>query len=302
MFKIFSQTDNKTIPASTNDTILDATLKADINHMYVCGGKARCSTCRVHIEEGLSDCQPKNEEEKHLAEKLGFPPNIRLACQTRLNGNITIRRPVVDDLDLKIISNQFNDVTGTKLGQEKKLAILFTDIVNYTQFAEAFPAYDVVHVLNRYYRIMNEIIEENNGLISDIAGDGILALFGVMELSKNSVADALNTTRAMSAALLEFNQYLQQMYNCTFGIRAGINYGEAIVGNFDTGMMKKVAAIGDSINMASRIETANKEFGTNLLLSQSAYEKVKGMVEASKMYRAKLKGKSGEYNLYEIKI
>ncbi|MBC8420592.1 MAG: adenylate/guanylate cyclase domain-containing protein [Desulfobacterales bacterium] len=302
MFKIFSQTDNKTVFASPDSTILEATLDAKINHIHVCGGNARCTTCRVYIMEGLNNCQPINEKEKQLAEKLGFPQDIRLACQTRIRGDITIRRPVVDDLDTKIILKQFGNAPGTRLGQEKNLAILFTDIVNYTQFAEAFPAYDVVHVLNRYYQSMNDIIVQHQGIISDVAGDGILALFGVIEDRKNSVLDAINAVRAMKTSLTRFNEYLNQMYNRSFGIRAGINFGKVIVGNFDTGLMKKISAIGDAVNLASRIETANKDFGTQLLISQSANDKIEGLVETRKMSQSRLKGKSGQYILYDVKI
>jgi len=302
VFEIFSQTDNKKISASGDSTILEATLEAKINHMHVCGGNARCSTCRVYVVEGLNNCLPRNKKEEKLAMKLGFPENIRLACQTKIHGDITIRRPVVDKLDVEIISEQIEDVSGTKLGKEKDLAILFTDIENYTQFAEAFPAYDVVHVLNRYYQKMNEIIIQHKGLISDVAGDGILALFGVIEDRKNPVLDAINSVREMHAALIDFNKYLNQMYNRSFGIRAGINFGKVIVGNFDTGMMRKISAIGDTVNLASRIETANKDFGTQLLISQSAYEQIQGMVETRRLNPIKLKGKSGEYALYDVMI
>jgi len=302
MFEIFSQTDNKIIFALPDSTILEATHQAKINHMHVCGGNARCSTCRVYIMDGLSNCLRRNEKEEQIAEKLGFPGNIRLACQTKIGGNISIRRPVVDDLDIKIVLKQLGDTPGTKLGQEKDLAILFTDIVNYSQFAEAFPAYDVVHVLNRYYQTMNEIIMQHKGVISDVAGDGILVLFGAIEDSTSTVLDAINTVRAMQTVLIQFNAYLNQMYDRSFGIRAGVSFGKVIVGNFDTGMMSKISAIGDLVNLASRIEGANKNFGTQLLISQSAYEEIKGVVKTHKMYRARLKGKSGEYFLYDVKI
>jgi len=302
MFEIFSQTDNKTIRASRDSTVLEAMLKAKINPIYVCAGNARCTTCRIHIMEGLSNCSPRNEKEREMAEKLGFPPNIRLACQTRIDGDITIRRPVVDKLDIEIILKQFGDAPGTKLGTEKDVAILFTDIINYTEFAEAFPAYDVVHVLNRYYRTMNEIIVQHKGVISDVAGDGILALFGVIEVSKNPVLDAVSAVRAMNAALAEFNGYLDQMYDRSFGIRAGINYGNVIIGDFDTGRMRKIAAIGDAVNLASRIENANKDFGTQLLISERANDEIRGLVKTHRSYRATLKGKSGEYVLYEVDI
>jgi len=302
LFEIFSQTDNKTIYASLKDTILEAMLEAKINHTHVCGCNGGCSTCRVHVVDGLSNCLPRNEKEKQVAVKLGFPPNIRLACQTKINGNITIKRPVVDELDIEIVLKQFKDESGTKLGKEKNLAILFTDIENYTQFAEAFPPYDVVHVLNRYYQTMNEIIVQHKGIISDVAGDGILALFASIEESKNPVLDAINAVREMKKALIHFNKYLNQMYDRSFGIRVGINFGKAIVGSFDTGMMSKISAIGDTVNLASRIETANKDFGTELLISQSAYNEIKGLVETDQVHRTKLKGKSGEYILYGVKI
>ncbi len=302
MFEIFSQSDNKTICASPDSTILEAMLKAKINHIYVCGGIARCTTCRVYIIDGLRNCRPRNEKEEQLAEKIGFPQNIRLACQTKLSGNITIRRPVVDKLDTEIILKQFGNAPGTKLGTEKGLAILFTDIINYTGFAEAFPAYDVVHVLNRYYQAMNEIVVQHKGVISDVIGDGILALFGVIEDSKNPVLDAINAVRAMNEALTPFNGYLDQMYDWSFGIRAGINFGKVIIGDFNTGRMRKISAIGDAVNLASRIETANKDFGTQLLISQRANEEIKGVVKTHRKYRATLKGKSGENVLYEVEI
>lgn len=302
MFEIYSQTDKKRITASPESTILEATLKADINHTHVCGGNARCSTCRVYIIEGLRNCLPRNEKERQLAEKLGFPPNIRLACQTKIRGDITIRRTVVDDLDREIILKQIGNGSETKLGQEKDLAILFTDIENYTSFAEALPAYDVVHVLNRYYQTMNTIIVHHRGIISDVAGDGILALFGVMEDNENPVLDAVNSVRAMHTALTEFNDYLQHIYGRSFRIRAGINFGKSIVGNFDTGMMSKISAIGDAVNLASRIEDANKDFGTSLLISQSAFEEVKNVVKPRSSYRSTLKGKSSDYVLYDIEL
>jgi len=127
-------------------------------------------------------------------------------------------------------------------------------------------------------------------------------LFGVMEDSKNPVLDAINATHGMNTALVQFNEYLNQIYDRSFRIRAGINFGKVIVGNFDTGMMSKISAIGDEVNLASRIETANKNFGTQLLISQSAFEEVQGLVKSHKMYRSGLKGKSGEYVLYEVEI
>ncbi len=300
MPEIHSQTDDTTIPVAEGGTILQATLEAGIDHTHVCGGHARCSTCRVYVLEGLEHCLPRNEKEQRIADKLGFPDHIRLACQTRIKGDVTIKRVVIDDLDIEIIFKQIGDESGTQFGREVELAILFLDIENYTQFADAYPAYDVVHALHRYYQTMNEIIEQHDGVISDVAGDGILALFGVLKPKPNPVWDAVRAVHDMRAALVRFNDYLERMYGCSLGFRAGINFGKAIIGNFDTGLMSKISAIGDSVNLASRIEAANKEFGTRLLLSEAALEQIKDKVTPKAVHHTGLKGKPGEFALYEV--
>jgi adenylate cyclase len=294
--------EQKKIPCSNENTILDATLAAQINHTHACGGKGKCSTCRVSIMKGIENCTPRNETEISITEKLNFPTEIRLACQTKITGDISIRRMVSDKLDIEIVMEQFSNDSEIALGSQQKLTIVFTDIVNYTSFAEKFPPYDIVHVLNRYYRIMNAIIQEHNGIISDVAGDGILAVFGTDRKSENSVLDAIHAIQGMHEKLDIFNHYLKENFNTQFGIRAGVHYGNVIAGPFDTGAMKKMAVIGDNVNYASRIESANKEFGTNLLLSEEAYQKIDAFFPQCNFFETTLKGKTGKYKLFEILI
>ncbi len=298
--KILLFREQKEIACFENSTILESTLAAHINHTHACGGQAKCSTCRISIIEGLEYCNPRNEAEQQMADKLNFPAEIRLACQTRISGDISIRRMVSDKLDMDIIFDQFSEDSKNALGRLQKLSIVFTDIVNYTSLAENFPPYDIVHVLNRYYQIMNEIIQDNNGIISDVAGDGILSIFGMDNESNNSVLDAVHAIEGMNVKLEMFNIYLNDNFNIQFGIRAGVHYGNVIVGPFDTGSMKKMAVIGDNVNYASRIESANKEFGTNLLVSEEAYNEIKDIYPKYNMFDTTLKGKTGMYKLYEI--
>ncbi|MEP0265498.1 adenylate/guanylate cyclase domain-containing protein [Dokdonia sp.] len=298
--KIHLFKEKQEIHCAEDNTILKATLAAHINHAHACGGQGKCSTCRVSIMEGIENCYPKNELELLIATKLNFPEEIRLACQTKLKGDVLIRRMVSDELDIDLISEQFSEDSEIALGRQQKLAIVFTDIVNYTSFAEKFPPYDIVHVLNRYYQMMNSIIKDNKGIISDVAGDGILAVFGIDEDSDNAVLDAIQAIEGMNQKLEDFNEYLKENFNTHFGIRAGVHYGNVIVGPFDTGAMKKLAIIGDNVNYASRIESANKEFGTKLLLSKEAYQKVEEAYPTCNVFETTLKGKTGLYTLYEI--
>lgn len=300
LHKIHLFKEQQGINCPEHSTILKATLEANINHTHACGGRAKCSTCRVSIMEGIENCNPRNDAEQQIADKLNFPAEIRLACQTKIIGDISIRKMVSDKLDMDIIFEQFSKDSEIALGSQQALTIVFTDIVNYTSLAEKFPPYDVVHVLNRYYRIMNTIITGNNGIISDVAGDGILAVFGTDKESENSVLDAIHAIEAMNEKLELFNLYLKDNFNIQFGIRAGVHYGNVIIGPFDTGAMKKLAVIGDNVNYASRIESANKEFGTKLLLSEEAYQEIRNKYPKHNSFEAILKGKTGQYKLYEI--
>lgn len=298
--KIFLPKEQTSIPCNARQTILECTLAAGINHLHACGGLGKCSTCRIAVDKGLEYCSDRNECEQEIADQLNFPAQVRLACQTKIHGDVDIRPLISDQIDMEIVSQQFADKTGTSLGSEKHLTMVFTDIENYTPFVEQFPPYDVVHVLNRYLMIMNKVVKEHRGFISDVAGDGILAVFGHRSNGDHSVLEAVAAVEQMHRKLQEFNQYLKLNYQSTFKIRVGIHSGPVIMGTFDTGSLKKVAVMGDHVNMASRIETANKELGTTTLLSAAAYGQIKDHYPGLNCYKTQLKGKTGEFELFEL--
>lgn len=300
LHKIHLFKEQREISCPKGSNILEATLAAKIHHTHACGGNGLCSTCRISVMKGLENCSSRNGVELKIADKLNFPSEIRLACQTKLYGDISIRRMVSDRLDEDLVSEQFSTKLEVAIGRQQKLTIVFTDIVNFTSFAEKFPSYDIVHVLNRYYRIMNATIQNYGGFISDLAGDGILAVFGLDKKSNNSVLDTVSALNEMNEKLELFNKYLDENFKTQFGIRTGVHYGDVILGPLDTGAMKKLAIIGDNVNYASRIESANKTFYTKLLLSEEAYQEVKETYPKHNSFETTLKGKSGKYRLYEI--
>jgi len=292
--------DHQTVPIAEGQPMLQATLQHGIPHVHACGGQAKCSTCRVVVLQGLEYCSPRNPAEQGLAAKLRLPAEVRLACQTTVRGgDVELRRPVVDALDLEL-TRQEVEAPGQRLGEEKQLAILFTDIEDYTPFAEALPPYDIIHVLNRYFRLMGDAISQHHGYIVDYVGDGLLVLFG-LERPAAAVPDALAAMQAMFQAVDRLNPYLRQMYGRGFRIRAGLHYGAVVVGHIGQGASRKLAAIGDNVNMASRIESTNKELGTQFLVSEAVIEAAgPGLVPHRSCART-LKGKSGEYQLYEVR-
>jgi adenylate cyclase len=292
--------DNKTVKASEGETILQAAFRAGIPHATFCGGTARCSTCRVIILAGLENCSPRNPEEQAIAEALRLEPQIRLACQTVVTGDIKLRRLVTDILDDVDVSSLYVEgVEPCSVGEEKYILILFCDIKGFTPFAESLLHYDVIHALNVYLQQVGKVIANHGGNINNYMGDGFMALFEADDPAEGALR-AVKAGLDMLAAVRNLKPYLQELYNKSFEIRVGLHYGQVVAGKIGTPGNKKVTVIGDTVNLASRIETANKEAGTHFLISEDTYNLVKDQVQLGRQVRLTLKGKSGEYNLYEV--
>jgi adenylate cyclase len=289
------------IPSEKNETILQASLRVGIQHTHVCGGRARCSTCRVMILDGLEYCMPRNHKEEAMAHRLHFDPTIRLACQTLVEGPIKLRRLVLDDEDIILTDQEKQEaqIQPAAVGEEKQIAILFSDIRGFTAFSENLPPYDVIHLLNRYFHRMGEVITRHGGYIDNYIGDGIMALFGV-ENPEGAALAAVKAGLDMLDEVDRFKVYVQNTYKHNFEIGIGVHWGEAVVGMIGASNKKKETAIGDAVNFASRIESANKEAETRFLISEDTYKALQDVVQIGKETCLNVKGKTGQYTLYEV--
>ncbi len=293
--------DDRAIEVDDNDIILEASLRAGIPHTHICGGNARCSTCRLLIVEGLEFCSPRTSPEAELAQKLHLEPEIRLACQTQIaGGDVILRRLAIDSEDMESFNDQMvGKSISPPLGQEKKIAILFADIRGFTPFAESLLPYDVIYVLNRYFQKMGYAINRNGGMINNYMGDGFMALFG-LENSETAAQQAVRAGVEMLEELEKLNPYFENLYRHRLRIGIGIHYGLVVVGNLGATKSQTLTAIGDAVNLASRIESANKQVGTNLLISEETYAEVKELAIVNRRVSVQIPGKSGEYPLYEV--
>ncbi len=294
-YKLEILPDDKSIQISKDETILTASLRKKIPHLNACGGMGKCSTCRVEILSGLEYCSDKTDEESILTKRLNLPETIRLACQTKVNGNLKYRRLLLDKEDMTFNSLQSSDAAGTA----RKLTIMFCDIKGFTPFSESLTAYDVIFILNRYFSIMRKVIIKNGGEINNYIGDAIMAIFGLKQ-SRQQILRSINTGIEMLKAMDEFKNYLHQAYGRSFDVRIGIHFGEVVVGSVGQEEDKKLTVIGDVVNIASRIEAANKDADTRLLISENAFDVVKDSIEVKDYLRFKLRGTSNLITLYEV--
>lgn len=277
-------------------SLLDIALQNGIPHTHACGGRAQCSTCRVAIVDNPENCEPRNPAESALARRKGFADNIRLACQLRLRGSVAIRRLVIDDEDLIEAES-----AGASAGRQRKLAILFSDVRSFTTFTEKNLPYDVVHSMNRYFRRMGDAVKRNDGYIDKYIGDGLMALFGLEENDPRRVClAAVQAGLDMLQRLEEVNEYLRRHIDHEFRIGIGLHFGEAIVGEIGHPDKREFTALGDNVNMASRIESATKKAGVSLLISEDLHREIAQDVVVARRFQGKLKGKSGDYRMLNV--
>jgi adenylate cyclase len=292
--------DNQKIHAHAGETILQAALRVGIPHASFCGGGARCSTCRVIILEGLENCAPRPPEEQAIADQLRLEPQVRLACQTVVTGNVKLRRLVTDILeDVDVNSLYIEGVEPCSIGVEKYILILFADIRGFTPFAEKLLHYDVIHVLNLYFQQAGKVIARYGGTINNYMGDGFMALFEADDACEGALR-AVKAGLGLLEAVQDLKPYLEDLYHQSFQIRVGLHYGQVVAGKVGSPGHKKLTVIGDTVNLASRVETANKEAGTQFLISEDTYALVQDQVRLGQQVRLTLPGKTGKYNLYEI--
>ena len=291
--------DERVAPIETNETILHASLRAGVPHAHACGGNARCSTCRVQVVDGLDACAPRTDKEQLLAARLRFAPEVRLACQTQVHADVSVRRLVRDQTDVDLVDQSATPAAAEPIGEERSLAIMFADIRGFTPFAEPLLPYDVVHALNRYFDEVGRVIAEHDGHIDNYMGDGLLAVFG-MEQPLHSARRAVAAARGMIAAVERLKPYFDVVYGRSFDIGIGIHYGEVIVGAVGAAGHRRVTIVGDAVNAAARIESATKTLQTRVLISTATYNELGEIPVPWPTHRVTLPGKSGEFVLYQM--
>ncbi len=243
-------------------SVLEASREAGIPHASVCGGRGRCSTCRIRVS-GAADAMPgPADDETAVLQRIGLPPSVRLACRLRPVGDIAVTPLLAADISMSSIQG------STKTGIEREIAILFCDIRSFTKLAETKLPYDVVFILNRYFAEMGAAIEGAGGRVDKFVGDGVMGLFGLEGMIDRSCRQALAAAAEMSQRIRQLNQELAPDLPEPLRIAIGIHAGSVIVGEMGWGDAVGLTAIGDAVNTASRLEAMSKEFDVELVISE----------------------------------
>ena len=189
----------------------------------------------------------------------------------------------------------------TTFGGEKRLVtILFSDIRDFTSMAEALDPQQVVKLLNEYFSCMNEVIFKNKGMINKYMGDAIMALYGAPVPLKDHAVKAVATALEMNKELNELRKKWSSEGRPIFGMKIGITTGEVVLGNIGNAGHAEYTVIGDSVNVAARLQALNKNYGTQILISQQTNDLVKEHFETRQVELVQFKGKTSYNLVYEV--
>lgn len=281
------------VDLSADGSLLEASLRAGLPHFHQCKGSARCTTCRVRILDGAENLSPRSGMEARLAAERGWADDVRLACQTRAHGSVVLARLVLEEAAALSI---YPEIPPVQEAGERHLAVMFCDLRNFTRFAAAQLPHDVVYVLNRFFREACEPVLENGGYIDKYIGDGFLAIFGLHKTDpKEFCLDASRAAARIPARVRDLNLFLQEAFDETFDFGIGLHYGPAVVGQTGHPLKMQLTVLGDTVNIASRVESRTKHTKSRILASSAFCEQVFPAVAPVRKYRLKLT-KSGHWD------
>ena len=281
------------VPAGRS--ILEAVRAAGIPHASVCGGRGRCTTCRVRVGRGLEALPEPRELERRALARIKADPNVRLACQTHPLGDLSVS-PLLPPKASPAAAHEPGGVSG----HEEAVVIMFIDLRDSTRFAEERLPYDVVFILNQFFSEMWAALQATEGHYAQFSGDGLMALYGLESDLSTAARQALRGAVEMAHRLSGLNARLEDELTEPLRIGIGIHCGNAIVGTMGPPRSPNLSAVGDNVNVAARLESETKSFGCTLVVSTAVTSAAGVDLSAHPLREAELKGRDERVPVYAI--
>ncbi|GKQ54199.1 adenylate/guanylate cyclase domain-containing protein [Bradyrhizobium sp. Ce-3] len=245
-------------------SVLEASLRYNVPHASVCGGRARCSTCRIRIIGDHPELPEPSPREAFVLHRVGTDdPSIRLACQLRPTGDLTFFQLFLPHT----MSANAHAANPTRVGQERYLVSMFVDMRGSTQLAEKRLPFDTVFIVNRFLGAVSQAVLEAGGRPNQFIGDGMLALFGLSTDRQVACRQALRAAALIATNIDELNQFLSHDLREPIRFGIGIHGGEVIVGDIGYRDHMVFTALGDAVNVAARLQDMTKSLACEAVIS-----------------------------------
>lgn len=280
--------------------LLQISLDHKIPHLHECGGNGRCTTCRVRVIDGHGNLSPPTAAERRACEARRWDPSVRLACQARVRGDVKIQRLVWSSAEVSRL--QLETVPEGE-AEERSIAILVCDVRDFTRITSRNLAFDMAHMLNRFYTALGDPILMNNGVIYQYVGDEIVGIFGTAGGSPEQIRlDAVRAALGMQYAVERLNRFEFKDFDTTFEVGVGVDFGRAFIGHLGHPKHRQFTIVGDPINVANRIQGHTKEVGARILISEALREGLpEDTITIARTIRTRLPGRDEESELHEVR-
>jgi adenylate cyclase len=247
-------------------SILETSLRFKVPHASVCGGRARCSTCRVRIVSDRSALPRPTGREAFVLSRVGAGANpaIRLACQLRPQTDVAVIPVLPANVGADFVRNR----KRVNIGEERYIVSMFVDMRGSTKLAESKLPFDTVFLVNRFLEAASQAVIDAGGQPNQFVGDGMLALFGLDADPTTASRQALRAA-ALVAANVEYmnHEFTTELeYPVQFGI--GIHGGEVIIGDIGFRDHTVFTALGDAVNVAARLQDLTKSLNCSVVISE----------------------------------
>jgi adenylate cyclase len=277
-------------------TVLETLRANGISHASVCGGRARCTTCRIRVTKGVAGLpEPQGLEATALA-RIGANEGVRLACQLRPTTDISVLPLLTADA-----TATYGLIRAGAEGSERQLTVMFIDLRGSTTLGEARMPYDVLFILNQFFDEMSKALATTGGHYSNFTGDGLMAIYGLDTPDpKTSAVQALRGAHEVLIRLDRVNTRLKADLKEPLKIGVGIHFGEAIVGAMGPPRSQIITAIGDTVNTTARLEGLTKDYNCSVILSQAAAQAAGLNLDGHDLHHATVKGRTGSIAFYAL--
>ncbi|MEH3116749.1 MAG: adenylate/guanylate cyclase domain-containing protein [Methylorubrum populi] len=262
--------DGRIVRVPRGASVLEASRRGRIPHASVCGGRGRCSTCRIRvvdIERGRHLPEPERAE-RLVLDRIGASPGIRLACQLRPDRDLTVAPLFTPQARAASVRDGERAATG----EERFVVVLFADLRGSTRLAEERLPYDTVFVIGRFLGAVGRAVREAGGSVNQHLGDGLMAIFGLDSDPKHAARAALAAVDRIAGEVDQLNRMLAADLGERLRYGIGLHAGTAIVGEMGDEAEARFTVLGDTVNVAARLESLTGPMRQVAIVSEAVYE------------------------------
>jgi adenylate cyclase len=247
-------------------SVLEASLRFRVPHASVCGGRARCSTCRIRVLSDLSVLPEPSPREKFVLTRVGAggDPAVRLACQLRPQADIKVVPLLPPNIGADFVRNR----QRINPGRERYIVSMFVDMRGSTRLAEGRLPFDVVFLINRFLAAASQAVTDAGGQPNQFLGDGMLALFGLNTEPKIACQQAIRAAALVATNVEQMNRQLADDVGEPIEFGIGIHGGEVIIGDIGSRARTVFTALGDPVNVAARLQDMTKTLNCQAVISE----------------------------------